>query len=78
MPVPLTASERDQYQKRGFFVRERLLDPLLLAELRDAVEGIHRQISGVAERRDYITTSGDHAAKIHFRLGFQSDQPDPG
>jgi ectoine hydroxylase-related dioxygenase (phytanoyl-CoA dioxygenase family) len=52
MAEPLTASERDEYQKRGFFVRERLLGPSLVGDLREAVEGIHQQITRAALEQD--------------------------
>jgi ectoine hydroxylase-related dioxygenase (phytanoyl-CoA dioxygenase family) len=45
----LTADEARAYREQGYFVRERVLDARDLAELRGAVERIHRRI--VAESR---------------------------
>lgn len=48
MGYELTQDEARAYRERGFFVRERALDEADLAELRRAVERIHRRIAARA------------------------------
>ncbi|MEE9279528.1 MAG: phytanoyl-CoA dioxygenase family protein [Myxococcota bacterium] len=51
-----TPVELDRYREAGFFCRERVFSEFELAELREAVEGIHKRILGAA--------AGDDASPI--------------
>ena len=48
----LTPSERDRFEKEGFFFREQVFSPAELAELRDAAESVHARVLAAAEALD--------------------------